>query len=55
MTKTEINATVEKYIELYHIAYKAWQETGSDACKQEAKYYWDTASKAIDKAMDCQA
>lgn len=52
MTKEEIKLTAEQYVQLYRIAYDAWQKTGSDACKKEAEYLWSMASKAIDKCME---
>lgn len=52
MTKDEIKVTAEQYVQLYRIAYEAWKQTGNEACKQEAQYYWSMASKAIDKCME---
>ena len=51
MTKAEVKKSIEQCMQVYRIAYEAWKQTGSEACKQEAQYWWDKASEASDKYM----
>lgn len=52
MSKSELKAKIDQYKQLYTIAYKAWEDTKVEACKEEAKYYWSQFSKAVDKYME---